>query len=119
MVSFPVHDIQLYKHFDMIRRYIVNDVMKVADTGIQLFMQSHQRYLFSIRSTAFYVQQISLLIYKQTFLDPSVAHWDDTDSYVLYLQNYNAESSHSCGFDLRFGKKEETSVLACMTSLHT
>ncbi|OWZ25559.1 hypothetical protein CCY16_00544 [Wolbachia endosymbiont of Wuchereria bancrofti] len=49
----------------MIRRYIVNDVMKVADTGIQLFMQSHQRHLFSIRSTTFYTQQISLLIYSK------------------------------------------------------
>ncbi|MFT0820272.1 hypothetical protein JM189_04630 [Wolbachia endosymbiont of Nasonia vitripennis] len=41
------------------------------DTGIQLSMQLHQKRLFSIRSATFYAHQISLLTYKQNFLDSS------------------------------------------------
>ncbi|MBS9530331.1 MULTISPECIES: hypothetical protein [Wolbachia] len=48
------------------------------DTGIQLSMQLHQKRLFSIRSATFYAHQISLLTYKQNFLDSSVKHWNDT-----------------------------------------
>ncbi|WP_179943765.1 hypothetical protein [Wolbachia pipientis] len=48
------------------------------DTGIQLSMQLHQKRLFSIRSATFDAHQISLLTYKQNFLDSSVKHWNDT-----------------------------------------
>lgn len=85
----------------MIRRYIINDFMKAADTGIQLFMQPRQRHLFSIRSATFYTQQISLLVYKQTFLDSNVTHWNDTGNCVLCLLYHNAEGSYSCEFDCR------------------
>ncbi|WP_341819826.1 hypothetical protein [Wolbachia endosymbiont (group A) of Brachyopa scutellaris] len=37
-------------------------------------MQPHQKHSFSVRSATFHT---SLLVHKQTFLDPSVKHWDD------------------------------------------
>ncbi len=79
----------------MIRRDVINAFMKAADIGIQLFMQSYQRHLFSIRSTTFYTQQISLLIDKQIFLDFSITHWNNTGNYVLYLLYHNAEGLYS------------------------
>jgi hypothetical protein len=57
-----------YERCDLRANSTKKGVIRVADTGIQLLIQPHQKRLFSTRLATFCA---SLLVDKQTFLDPS------------------------------------------------